>query len=74
MIRGSCLCGGVQFEADNVPLLTHCHGSKCRKARGAAFSTTASLPSSQFRFLAGAELVETYRPPSGTFSNSFCRA
>ena len=73
MIRGSCLCGAVRFEADEIPLLTHCHCSKCRKARGAAFATTASLPSSQFRLVAGADLVETYRSSTGTYSNSFCR-
>ncbi len=73
MIRGGCLCGAVRFEADEIPLLTHCHCSLCRKVSGAAFSTTACLPSSRFRFLAGADLVETYRHPQSVFTNSFCR-
>jgi hypothetical protein len=31
MVRGSCLCGGVEFEADEIPLITHCRCSMCRK-------------------------------------------
>lgn len=73
MIRGSCFCGGIQFEADKVPLITTCHCSKCRKSRGSAFSATACVPVDGFRFLQGEELIETYQPVGGGYSPSFCR-
>ena len=73
MVRGSCLCGGIQFEADGVPLITTCHCSKCRKTRGSAFSATACVPISEFRFLRGEDLIQTYQPSAGTYSNGFCR-
>lgn len=73
MVRGSCLCGGIRFEARAVPLLTTCHCSKCRKSRGAAFSVTASVPLRDFRFLAGEDLIQTWQPPEGTYAPVFCR-
>jgi len=73
MVHGSCFCGGIRFEADQVPLLTTCHCSKCRKSRGAAFSVTASVPFPNFRFLQGEELIQTHEPSDGGYSPSFCR-
>ena len=73
MVRGTCFCGGIRFEADRIPLITTCHCSKCRKARGGAFSTTASVPSSDFRFLRGENLIQTYQPSAGGYSTTFCR-
>jgi len=73
MVRGSCLCGGIQFEADRVPVITTCHCSKCRKSRGAAFSVTASVPLHEFRFLRGEDLIQCYQPPGDGYSPVFCR-
>jgi hypothetical protein len=73
MVRGSCFCGGIRFEADRVPLITTCHCSKCRKSRGAAFSVTACVPIHEFRFLRGEDLIQSYQPPSGGYSPVFCR-
>ncbi len=60
MVRGSCLCGGVRFEADETPVMTHCHCSQCRKARGAAFGSYAHARTDQFRFTNGEDLVRTF--------------
>ena len=73
MVRGSCFCGGIRFEADTVPLITTCHCSKCRKSRGAAFSVTACIPLDSFRYLQGEELIQTYQPLGGGYSPFFCR-
>lgn len=73
MVRGSCLCGGIRFEADSVSLLTTCHCSKCRKSRGAAFGVTACVPLAEFRFVAGEDLIQVYQPPGGGYSPVFCR-
>jgi len=33
MLKGSCLCGSVQYEADCEPnTYIHCHCQACRKA------------------------------------------
>jgi hypothetical protein len=73
MVRGSCLCGGIRFQTDSVPLITTCHCSKCRKSRGSAFSVTACVPVESFRFLSGEELIQTWEPPEDTYAPSFCR-
>jgi len=73
MVRGSCFCGGIRFEADTVPLITTCHCAKCRKSRGAAFSVTACIPLDSFRYLQGEELIQTYQPPGGPAGASHVR-
>src|SRR5262249_14449684 len=58
MIKGSCLCGGVQYEIEtDLGPVTNCHCSQCRKASGAAFASNASVPTEAFRFVSGAELL-----------------
>lgn len=73
MVRGSCFCGGIRFEAKSVPLLTTCHCSKCRKTRGGAFGVTASVPIADFRFVQGEDLIQVYDRPGETYRPSFCR-
>ena len=73
MIQGSCLCGGIRFEVDEVALITTCHCSKCRKSRGSAFSATASVRIEDFRYLAGEELVQVMESTTETYTPSFCR-
>ena len=72
MPRGSCLCGGVTFEADRVQLLVQCHCSNCRKSHGTAFRAGAMVPSDGFRWLAGEDSLTVYKAPSG-FTAPFCR-
>jgi hypothetical protein len=59
MVRGSCLCGGIQVEAEWVSLLRHCHCSMCRKETGSAFGTVAVVKPADFRFARGEELVQS---------------
>jgi hypothetical protein len=72
MVRGSCFCGGIQFEADEVGLLNHCHCSTCRKLSGAAFVTYAHVEKAKFRFIRGAELISRYPSAPGQH-REFCR-
>jgi hypothetical protein len=72
MPRGSCLCGGIRFECDAVPIMTHCHCSMCRKSHAAAFGTFANVYPHHFRWLAGEELVQRYASSPGNL-RSFCR-
>ena len=72
MVRDSCLCGGIAFEADRIALMTNCHCSKCRKVHGTAHRTSAIAERSGFRFSRGAELVASYQMDSG-YRSCFCR-
>jgi hypothetical protein len=73
MIRGSCLCGAVRFEyARAVTQIGMCHCSKCRKVSGVASNAVIVVPEDAFTWLAGEELRQLYRKPSG-WSTTFCR-
>src|SRR5262245_14255165 len=72
VIHGSCLCGRIRFEVDEVAVLTHCHCANCRKLSGAAFRTYAQVEPRKFRFLTGEDLVARYESSPGGF-RTFCR-
>lgn len=74
-IRGSCLCGAVAFEMTGTPLIvTHCHCSRCRKARGTAHATNVAVPIDGVRYLRGEEHLTTYRVPEAKyFAHVFCK-
>jgi len=71
-LEGSCLCGGVRYEAQG-PLLAmaRCHCRECRKASGAEFATNASVLSSNLRFLAGRALLREFESSPGQ-ARIFC--
>lgn len=71
-LRGSCLCGAVQFEV-TAPFLwaSHCHCSRCRKHSGAFGGTQGRVPREGFRLLRGDELISVYRPGDGRVK-AFC--
>ena len=72
MLKGSCLCGAVQFEV-NGPIqgVGNCHCSMCRKTHGAAFATYAQVSVDDLRVLGGQANVRTYRS-SEEVERSFC--
>ena len=74
-IAGSCLCGAVAWEQAQVPIrMGHCHCSRCRKLRGAAFSTQVMAEHGDFRWIRGRDQVREYQLPGASFfGNSFCR-
>jgi hypothetical protein len=71
-LTGSCLCGGVRYEAEG-PLLhmARCHCTQCRKASGAEFATNASVAASGFRVIAGVELLSEFEWSPGQ-ARVFC--
>ncbi len=74
MIRGSCLCGAIAFEAGNYIEFSNCHCSRCRKARGAAYASNVFVKPADFRWLRGENLLTDYRLPAAQrFGNVFCR-
>lgn len=67
-MKGSCLCGGVQYEVTALTTrfgyaLHFDHCSRCRKASGSAFAAELFCKTSDFRWLAGERLVRTYEAP-----------
>jgi hypothetical protein len=64
MIRGSCLCGGVKFTIERaVGPFELCHCPRCRKASGSAFAAGLGVRATDFRLVAGADLIRAYEAP-----------
>jgi hypothetical protein len=72
MLTGRCLCGGVRYEIDRLlgPLI-YCHCSMCRRATGSSFATHASVWATEFRILAGRDLITEYESSPGN-QRAFC--
>ena len=70
-MHGSCLCGGVQFDAD-PPLrdVKLCHCTQCRKTSGHFWAAT-SVPHDRFHLSAQETLV--WFRSSATARRGFCR-
>jgi hypothetical protein len=76
-MKGSCLCGGVQYEV-NGPAVNFAFDpcSRCRKASGSAFMAELICKTADFRWIAGESLVRKYEcavremPPG--YSRVFC--
>ena len=77
MIKGSCLCGGVQFElARAAGPFELCHCNRCRKVSGSAFMAGIGVRREDFRFIRGEELVRSYDAPildaPPAYRSTFC--
>ena len=57
-LSGSCLCGGVRFEADlPADLFQYCHCSSCRKSSGSAHAANLMFPLTALRWTRGEDLI-----------------
>lgn len=66
MLKGSCLCGSVQYEADCDPsIILHCHCQTCRKAHSAAFSSVMPIAPEAFRWTAGEDVLNRFESSPG---------
>jgi hypothetical protein len=55
-LKGSCVCGAVQFLVDDAfKYAAYCHCSRCRRRTGSAFSAFAGIESDRLVLSAGAE-------------------
>ena len=71
-LRGSCLCGAVRYEADQLDMpVVHCHCSTCRKAHASAFTTTAGVMRAHFGWTAGEGELRAYESSPGKLRR-FC--
>ena len=61
MLKGHCLCGGVQYEYDGeITELAVCHCYQCKRAQGTPFVTNAPIDYHRFRILHGEGLLKAY--------------
>lgn len=61
MMKGQCLCGGVQYEVNGEgSLMVHCHCSRCQRKSGAAHGTVIVVKPEQYRITKGEELIQRY--------------
>lgn len=64
---GNCLCGEIEFEAEEIPgMVFNCHCSRCRKAHGAAFATQAFAVRSSLKFRKGQQILKSMSPPEAS--------
>lgn len=72
MVRSSCLCGEVAWEAEGpLSLMHHCHCARCRKFHGVGFATYLMAPAASVRFTRGQGGIARYESSPG-FSRAFC--
>ena len=72
MIRGSCLCGGVQFRIqDKCSRIHRCHCSLCRKRTGAGSNAVTQVRPALFEWVGGRDQIREYRSELGHGSR-FC--
>ena len=65
-INGRCFCGEIRFFiTPPSEMFSHCHCDSCRLSHGAAFVSWTSVPSHQFQFTAGENLLKRYQSESG---------
>jgi gamma-glutamylcyclotransferase (GGCT)/AIG2-like uncharacterized protein YtfP len=65
-MRGTCLCGAIEYEADQLDSpIEHCSCRTCRKAHAAAFNSAAAVCHEHFRWIRGQELLRGYASSPG---------
>ncbi len=72
MIKGSCLCGGIQFEIDGAVAMTrYCHCEYCRKFSGTAQAAWGLANTAEFRQTLNATNVGKFDVGTGSL-RCFC--
>ena len=74
IVRGSCLCDAIQFHVTEPFKVVHnCHCSRCRRARGAAFTTNGFTSIDGVDFIKGESKIKVYKIPQAKFfTHAFC--
>ena len=66
MYRGSCLCGGIEYEIHGeLGPAFFCHCSRCRKASGSAFASSAVVAAKDFVVVQGEALLKSFSSSQG---------
>lgn len=61
MIKGSCLCEGVQYQYNgDITVIAVCHCHQCKRAQGTPFVTNAPIDFDRLSFVKGEALLKDY--------------
>ncbi len=70
---GSCNCEGVHFEIRTQPDYIYvCHCSICRAWTGNNGVAVVVIPTADFKWIKGEDLIRTWRKPGYDWLSSFC--
>lgn len=74
LLRGSCLCGVIGFQvSEPFKVIQHCHCTRCRRGRAAAFATNGFTSPEGVRFTRGDDHLQVYRHKEARyFAQVFC--
>ena len=71
-LRGTCLCGGVEFEVtEPFVSVSQCHCTNCKKISGGVGTVNGRARTDAIHVTQGEELLTTYQPEEGT-AKTFC--
>ena len=78
MIKGSCLCGSVEFQLKKaVGPFELCHCNRCRKVSGSNAMTALGVLARDYKLISGIEHIATYTAPilyePPAYETYFCR-
>ena len=68
-LKGTCLCGGVEYEVRDPEALGYCHCGRCQRWTGSSLAGVVVAPEN-FRFTKGEDLVKRYE--SELAPRNFC--
>ena len=68
-LKGTCLCGGVEYEVRDPEALGYCHCTRCQRWTGSSLAGVVVAPEN-FRFTKGEDLVKRYE--SELAPRNFC--
>ena len=71
-MKGSCLCGGVEYEVSTLDMpIIFCHCKTCQKAHAAPFAPSAGVLRENFRWLRGEDKLSSFESSPGKVRH-FC--
>ena len=72
-VKGSCLCGSVNFEIDgDFDSFFLCHCSYCRKDTGSAHGANLFSSNAKLKWKSGQDLVKNFKLTGTRHTKSFC--
>ncbi len=65
-MKGSCLCGEIEYEVSELDSpIQHCSCKTCRKAHAAAFNTAAGVSHENFHWVKGESTLSKFESSPG---------
>ncbi len=73
MLRGRCLCGGVEYELEgDAVVVAHCHCTDCQRLSGAGHSTGAIFAAAQLKIQGELSEYQLESQTGSVVTRSFC--